>query len=66
MYSYEWTLDVDGDSYVVIVTQGHSHDKIVLSQALRTKAGYIGMIGSRRKRDIIYETLLTEGFIFQD
>ena len=42
------------------------HDKTVLAQSLKTGARYIGMIGSRRKRDIIYETLLEEGFTQQD
>ncbi len=55
-------LSIDPDSYVVIVTRGHFHDKTVLAQALQTPAGYIGMIGSRRKRDMIYESLLREGF----
>ncbi|MBW1783970.1 MAG: XdhC family protein [Deltaproteobacteria bacterium] len=55
-------LAVDGASFVVIVTRGHMHDKMVLAQALSTKARYIGMIGSRRKRDIIYENLLAEGY----
>lgn len=55
-------LTVDEDSYLVIVTRGHLHDKTVLQQALRTKAGYIGMIGSRTKRDKIYKALLCEGF----
>ncbi len=55
-------LEIDGDSYIVIVTRGHSHDKTVLAQALRTDAGYIGMIGSTRKRDTIYKALLEEGF----
>ncbi|HET6461771.1 MAG TPA: XdhC family protein [Syntrophales bacterium] len=59
-------LEIDSDSYVVIVTRGHLHDKTVLEQALRTKAGYIGMIGSRRKRDILYQTLLSEGFTQDD
>jgi xanthine dehydrogenase accessory factor len=59
-------LEIDSDSYVVIVTRGHLHDKTVLEQALRTKAGYIGMIGSRRKRDILYQTLLSEGFTQED
>ncbi len=54
--------DLDDHSYVVIVTRGHLHDKTVLAQALRTQAGYIGMIGSRRKRDSIYKALLQEGF----
>jgi xanthine dehydrogenase accessory factor len=52
----------DPDSYIVIVTRGHSHDKTVLAQALQTNAGYIGMIGSRRKRNIIYRKLLDENF----
>jgi xanthine dehydrogenase accessory factor len=55
-------LDIDQDCYVVIVTPGHTHDKTVLRQALRTDAGYIGMIGSRRKRDAVYEALNKEGF----
>ncbi len=49
------------DDYVVIVTRGHLHDRDVLAQALRTKAGYIGMIGSRRKRGAVYESLREEG-----
>jgi xanthine dehydrogenase accessory factor len=54
-------LTVTADSYVVIFTRGHLHDKIVLAQALATDAGYIGMIGSRRKRDAIYDALRAEG-----
>jgi xanthine dehydrogenase accessory factor len=55
-------LDIDRDSYLVIVTRGHLHDKTVLEQALRTNAGYIGMIGSKRKRAMVYEELLGKGF----
>ncbi|NTW28187.1 MAG: XdhC family protein [Coriobacteriia bacterium] len=55
-------IELETDSYVVIVTRGHLHDKMVLSQALRTGAGYIGMIGSRTKRDKIYSALQDEGF----
>ncbi len=50
------------ETSVVIVTRGHVHDKTALAQVLGTRAGYIGMIGSRRKRDAIYERLLAEGF----
>jgi xanthine dehydrogenase accessory factor len=53
--------EIDGDAYLVIVTRGHLHDMEVLSQALRTKAGYIGMIGSRKKRDAIYAQLKNKG-----
>ena len=55
-------LAVDEDGYIVIVTRGHLHDKTILAWALKTKAGYIGMIGSRRKRDKIFEVLAEEGF----
>ncbi len=55
-------LDIHPDSYLVILTRGHLHDKTVLQQALQTQAGYIGMIGSRKKRDAIYRALEKEGF----
>jgi len=55
-------LNIDEESCLVIVTRGHAHDKTVLGLALATKAGYIGMIGSRKKRDAVYEALIEEGF----
>lgn len=54
-------LAITSDSYVIIFTHGHLHDKIVLAQALATDAGYIGMIASRRKRNTIYDALRAEG-----
>jgi xanthine dehydrogenase accessory factor len=59
-------LDIYEESYLVIVTRGHVHDKTVLGQALRTRARYIGMIGSRKKRDATYQALTEEGFSAQD
>ena len=59
-------LPVDRDSYVIIVTRGHSHDRTVLGKALRTDAGYIGMIGSKRKNHLIFQGLLLEGFTHED
>ena len=59
-------LPVDEDSYLVIVTRGHLHDKTVLEQALRTRAGYIGMIGSKRKRDMVYQSLIEQGWCKED
>jgi len=38
----------------------------VLEQVLRTGTGYIGMIGSRRKRNVIYESLRKKGFVDRD
>ena len=54
-------FEIDDDAYLVIVTRGHMHDMEVLEQALHTSAGYIGMIGSRRKRNAIYTRLMDKG-----
>jgi xanthine dehydrogenase accessory factor len=54
-------LPINKNSYIVIVTRGHAYDMVVLKQALQTDAGYIGMIGSKRKRDMIYEHLRQSG-----
>lgn len=54
-------LAIDQDSYLVIVTRGHLHDQTVLEQALQTNAGYIGMIGSKKKRDNLFKSLQEKG-----
>jgi len=60
------SLSAGPGAFVVIVTRGHVHDAEALAQALRTRAGYIGMIGSRRKRDAVYEQLRGQGFTDAD
>ncbi len=57
---------LDEQSYIVIMTRGHLHDRAVLAQALRTKAGYIGMIGSRTKVATTFRALQEEGFSSED
>ncbi len=57
---------INHDSYVIIVTRGHSYDMEVLAQMLKTDAKYIGMIGSLRKRDYSYQELMQEGFAEAD
>ena len=54
-------LPIDDDSYVVILTRGHLHDRTVLKEALQTEARYVGMIGSRRKVAQTMEALREEG-----
>lgn len=68
-YPFEGVFDrlsIDQSSYIVIVTRGHLHDRTVVTQALKSQARYIGMIGSRRKRAIVYKKLLEEGFTQAD
>ncbi len=50
----------DGDSYVVIMTRGHAYDKDVLRWALGKRPFYLGMIGSKSKRDALYKKLNEE------
>jgi xanthine dehydrogenase accessory factor len=59
-------LPIDEESYIVIVTHGHAHDRTVLQQALQSRAGYIGMIGSRRKTRLVMDSLLKEGLTRED
>jgi xanthine dehydrogenase accessory factor len=60
-------LQVDSDDYIVIVTRGHTFDYNVLAQSLKTNARYIGMIGSRKKNDAVFQKLILEdGFTVTD
>ena len=54
------------NSYIIIVTRGHKHDELVLRHSLKTNAGYIGMIGSDRKRESVYSNLLADGYTQSD
>lgn len=47
--------------YVAIITRGHRFDREVLAQALTSHAQYVGMIGSRTKRDQVYAILRKQG-----
>lgn len=49
------------NSCIVIVTRGHRHDQYVLSRAVRTQAGFIGLIGSKAKITRIFRSLADEG-----
>jgi xanthine dehydrogenase accessory factor len=54
-------LSLDENTFVVIVTRGHLHDLEVLRQVINSEASYIGMIGSRRKKNLLFQQLLQEG-----
>jgi xanthine dehydrogenase accessory factor len=54
-------IAVTRETFIAIVTRGHIHDRDALCSALATRPAYIGMIGSRRKRDLIYAALKQEG-----
>ncbi|MBS7528434.1 XdhC family protein [Fusibacter paucivorans] len=60
------SLGIDEDSYIVIVTRGHMHDGIILEQMLSKELAYIGMIGSKRKRDLLYKEILSKGVFTEE
>lgn len=54
-------LELEEQTYCIIVTRGHQHDEEALSFLAESQAGYVGMIGSRRKIKLIFSDLLAEG-----
>lgn len=54
-------LRIGKAGYIVIVTYGHQNDEVVLEEALKTPARYIGMIGSKTKNHAVYESLKSKG-----
>ncbi|MGI6217640.1 MAG: XdhC family protein [Coriobacteriales bacterium] len=54
-------IQIHPNDYIVIATRGHLYDRICLQWALTTPAGYIGMIGSKRKIGLIFDTLREQG-----
>jgi len=57
-------VKISNNTYVVIVTR-HKDDMPALKAALKTKAGYIGLIGSKRRVLGAFQILLKEGFTQQ-
>ena len=54
-------LNIDEQTAVIIVTRGHRYDLECLRGTLATSAGYLGMIGSRRRVAGILQLLRDEG-----
>jgi len=53
---------ISSDTYVVIVTRGHARDEDALRACIKGRAGYVGMIGSRRKAGLLREKFLGRGW----
>jgi xanthine dehydrogenase accessory factor len=54
-------IEIGKTTAVIIVTRGHQHDLACLRHAIGSLGFYIGMIGSRRKSSLIFNTLRDEG-----
>ena len=55
-------LQFTGNEFAAIVTRGHQFDADVLRETLKREARYIGMIGSKRKVDMVFDHMKECGF----
>lgn len=55
-------IEFKKSDFVVIITRGHRHDKLVLSNVINNNLSYVGMIGSRRRVKGMMEELISEGY----
>jgi xanthine dehydrogenase accessory factor len=46
---------------VVIATRGHRHDAVILERVATSGAGYVGLLGSRRKQAVVTKALRAAG-----
>ena len=51
----------DRDDYVIACTRGHAQDALVVAATAASDAGYVGMLGSRRKQVVIWKALERAG-----
>jgi xanthine dehydrogenase accessory factor len=54
-------LEVTPQTYALIVTRGHGHDQEALYHLAPTPAPYVGLIGSKRKIKLIFDSLRESG-----
>ncbi|MEO6397310.1 MAG: XdhC/CoxI family protein [Tepidiformaceae bacterium] len=62
---YEAAIDrfpIDANTTIVLVTRGHKQDELALRRCVGRGAGYLGMIGSKRRTAAVLEHLAAEGF----
>jgi xanthine dehydrogenase accessory factor len=53
---------LDDQTYVAIMTRGHSHDMECLLQVIEAPVAYIGMIGSRRRVRGVLDLIKEQGY----
>lgn len=63
---YAEELDLTKRDYVVIVTPGHKDDYVVLRGVIKKPSKYLGMIGSKVKRNEIYDKLKSNDDVTDD
>lgn len=55
-------VEIKNSDYVIVVTNGHTKDTLVLESLLKNSPAYIGVIGSRHKKIHVENYLAEKGF----
>ncbi|HEX9136155.1 MAG: XdhC family protein [Nitrospirota bacterium] len=59
-------VPVEKGTSIVVATRGHNHDLDAVKAALGTEAGYIGLLGSKRKKALLQKALHEAGLSASD
>jgi len=59
-------LEKTDDTYIVIVTRGHNDDAKALSPCIKSKAAYVGMIGSKTKIAKMHRNFIQNGWATEE
>ena len=59
-------IKITPSTYIIIVTRGHLQDQEVLASVIKSKAAYLGMIGSRKKNATVFQQLIEQGVLKEE
>jgi xanthine dehydrogenase accessory factor len=62
--SYDQGLEripINTNTFIIIATRGHKYDDAATEAAARSRAGYVGLLGSKRKSLLIFRELHRKG-----
>ncbi|HZK11112.1 MAG TPA: XdhC/CoxI family protein [Atribacterota bacterium] len=59
-------IKIAPSTYIIIVTRGHLQDQEVLASVIKSKAAYLGMIGSRKKNATVFQQLIEQGVLKEE
>ncbi|MEE2656069.1 MAG: XdhC family protein [Chloroflexota bacterium] len=54
-------IPMNANTAIVVATRGHKYDDMAAEAAVLSPAGYVGILGSKRKNLMIYEELFRKG-----
>jgi xanthine dehydrogenase accessory factor len=59
-------IKITPSTYIIIVTRGHLQDQEALASVIKSKAAYLGMIGSRKKNATVFQQLIEQGVLKEE